>query len=438
MLLYIDNFNTCRYYNGVIILYLKLIFLIIHIRDMGVNDLNQITIGCKTYKGRFNTIIIDGSNLLFTSLTSVVSRMRKENSKVIGDVKVIDSPILTQFSDIIDSATNYIIADINTFKRMLINQKNMFITIDSPKPIYKFSNGETLDLKAEEQERRKKNNDRDSIINNNIAKLKLTSDDDEQFQKLFNEFIQLDYFNNMKNLVGLSEIIIQQVMKRVKDVQFIKTVSEADLIIRALASCYNYDTVLVCSNDTDYFVLTGDLPNVYKTDVYNHRDIFYPKKIWQTKMFDTITFKDISIISTILGNDYTGKQKLMVYNIEYLRALYNVNNSFSILLNSKVKKIKPFLTNLKIEQDKITNSDELIKLCSINNVFVRSIRMYEDCDMNTDFVKYPTLDIDALYQEKLLKLCDNLQISQDNYKPHVFDEVVHSEFMNSSDFSSED
>ena len=58
--------------------------------------------------------------------------------------------------------------------------------------------------------------------------------------------------------------------------------------------------------------------------------------------------------------------------------------------------------------------------------------------MNTDFVKYPMLDIDTLYQEKLLKLCDNLQISQDNYKPHVFDEVVHSEFMNSSDFSSED
>ena len=98
MLLYIDDFNTCCYYNGVIILYLKLIFLIIHIRDMGVNDLNQITIGCKTYKGRFNTIIIDGSNLLFTSLTSVVSRMRKENSKVIGDVKVIDSPNLPYMS----------------------------------------------------------------------------------------------------------------------------------------------------------------------------------------------------------------------------------------------------------------------------------------------------------------------------------------------------
>ena len=372
---------------------------------MGVLDLNKIKDGSKIYAGKFNTVIIDGSNLIFLSLSSALSRIKKDNNNNKYNLSVIDENIVRQFYDILESAYDYIKMNLNyTYKTKLMNDKNLFITFDTINTVtYHLSTGEELNLKEAEQNERRKKADRTSTIEQAMNALVLEYEEDE-IEHIKNTLLQYDYYNNNSNLIRLTGILIQRIKHDFPKANVIEACSEADLVIKNIASIYNFDSVLVCSVDTDYFVLCSDLENVYKTEVTMGKEIFYPFMLWKELLFKEITYEDISILATILGNDYTVHQKLMGFNLKHIYELFNLNGGFENLKKSRLKNIKPLIDNIYPENS-ITSTIELRdNLIQLGGCYKNSFQIYKDWKLNYLFKEFETKDYNIEIKNYLNKL----------------------------------
>lgn len=335
---------------------------------MGIQKLNNLTKNAQTYEITPNTIIIDGNNMIINYLTSSYASLLKTYPN--AEWRCIDMPIIKQFYYLYTDTVNFITKTLTTLKKRLTKgEHNVIVVFDPVNPVYRV-NGDVLNLKELEQQKRKSTQSKKSIKESIIEQLKLQGRDDEieQFDEQF-------YYAELFNLFSLIPIIINSL--DVDGVLFIQAKSEADLVIANLAACFSYSSVLIMSMDTDYFVLTSDMPNVYKTDIKLRQDIFYPYELWRTVFGEDITFDDIAFIATLSGNDYTAHASIMSFDVVDYQNFIN-HNTEALKRKKKIKYIETpddledlfkisydlyhsITQNFEFDELKKTNTDDLIK-----------------------------------------------------------------------------
>lgn len=327
---------------------------------MGIEKLNTLLINATQYEGKFDTIIIDGSNLLITFISAVVSGIKKKNYYAPWNTFNLD--LIRILYEIIHQTTDSILLNLNLIRRCLLNKngKIIFIVDSNIEPSYITYNNKILYLKSEERKARKQKQDRSKLINEEIEKIKLEygifiGDSCINENEIINLFSQLDYFNNVGNYLKLIPIILHNVMKNVDNITFIQAISEADFVIKNLANIYNDHPVLIMSEDTDYILLLSDIENVYKTSIKVKQPIYYPYEFWKEIINEQISYDKLIYITTLMGNDYVGHKTFLTMdtknnekNINKIKGLCNIDNHLNDdIKNSAMKKIKPILTDFK-------------------------------------------------------------------------------------------
>lgn len=364
---------------------------------MGIKDLNKITVGMSKYKGKFKTIIIDALNMYHIYVSAITSKLTKDNGYSYKS-------ILTQMSFIISECSQRIYICFLSLLKYLEKDGIIYVVLDPPKtPDYEMLGGEHYDLKKEEQAKRKvaqSKIDKSGPIKDILdLKYGLTTKISEikEWQKLLQEigkgisstdatieeiFNQQYFFSQIGNQLILLDIVINEAIKKIKtknvNVECIFSESEADFVIKYIAYMCNSQPVLVCSKDTDYFVLLAELKNVYKTTITNIKDsgIFYPYELWRTLFSDQITIEQIYALATIAGNDYTIHESLLNFDVKKYKALMNIDNSFSDL--KRCKKIKKYINFIPTG---ITSEEQLLSIIK-EPQFIKSLEVYRSWHLN--------------------------------------------------------
>ena len=428
---------------------------------MGIINLNQIAEGAKVYDIKANTAIIDGSNLIYIYLCTASKCLKDPLSYRNYNVNIIDVEIEQQIYSIVEQALLSLIKYTYSLYGKLTNERNIIFVFDpykEPKYIinHKIFTEETIeeinDIKIEEEYEMKKDErkkraehkavDVDNLISKELDKLVEINNSDVNNEVLtINEITQLlnisnmnkikdnNLFQNPKMLNKLTAFIIKEflyicnkydktdfeftkynILNKLSNnvsshIHFIQAISEADLVITDLAGIFNYDKVVVCSRDTDYFILLSDIPNVYKSDIFV-RDYYLVSEMWK-QLSENITYEDIIAIATLSGSDYTNKDTIMTFNIDNYRKLINHEQVSG-------RKIKQYLNNYKKISDIIQYLPEKFK---------RTYELYKNKYYNNKFEIYTPYNINIInYINKYLinKIVnENLfkEMSKENAKP---------------------
>lgn len=395
---------------------------------MGINKLNTLFENATQYKGKFKTIIIDGTNLIVTQLSAIKSALLKDH--LYSPWGTINMNIIEQFYIILNNTVNSIITKLQSIKYLLTSDGEIiFITDSSEEPKYVTTDGRILYMKSIEREKRKQSQDRSTKILEQIERIKMDHgiyDEDgnclneEEIKNIFN---QMDFYNNPKHYLMLTDLVIKMLIDSVNNTTFIKAISEADFVIKNLASLYNESPVLVMSRDSDYYVLLSDLQNVYKTDISIGKAIHYPYEIWKEIMDHDISSTELFYIATLIGNDYVGHEQILSMtdntdkNINRIKGLLNLENKFaSEIANSRMKKIKPLIkfkpTNKLVEKD-FQSMIRNIQDDKLREQYSDSIIIYNSWMLNFDFIILSTNEeeIEELTQSKMeyiLKYCGTI------------------------------
>ena len=354
---------------------------------MGVKDLNVLfnALPSVEERVRYPVIIIDGSNLIFQTLTRQVGRLKNHLNLEIKRWESIDMSFIAQLVYIIQNA----IQDISSFIRQYFRNgtKEIYIVIDpveSPSyPVnttYKYNHKyesviniepeQTIvfNIKSEEQELRRKRTSKVEIINNMIGYIKDLQQTDSltetETEVLQNIFIQSFLLTNNSDLLKLSDIVFSHVKREFKEehLHIINAIDEADLVIKNIANMFPFDMkILVMSMDTDYLVLFSDMPNVDVTSLLNTNVIKNPFICWNAFLTCTYSYELIIRIAAILGNDYTVHEPLIsCKNYNDIISLLNIHNGFESLRNNKRKKISKVIANVeRFENNHILTVEEI-------------------------------------------------------------------------------
>ena len=382
---------------------------------MGIKNLNTLLENATQYSGKFDTIIIDGSNLLITNISAVVSSIKKDNYYAPWDTFNLD--LIQTLYKIINQTTDGIILNLFSITRSLLNKggKIKFVVDSSTEPSYITYNNKILQVKAEEKKSRKQKQDRTEKINKQLELIKLEYgiyqngiciNEDE----IINLFSQLDYFNNPGNYLSLTSIILNNIMKNVSNnnylsetVTFIRAISEADFVIKNLANIYNDKPVLVMSEDTDYVLLLSDIENAYKTSIKTKQAIYYPYEFWKTTINDQITYDELIYITTLIGNDYVNHQTILTLdgknsekNINKIKGMCNIDNYLETDIRySLMKKIKPLLVDFNPNSlSTVDDFEDIFKKLDEN--YNNAILIYNSWLYNFDFEE-------LIYKENLFE-----------------------------------
>lgn len=383
---------------------------------MGIKDLNKITVGMSKYNGKFKTIVIDALNMFHIYISGITNKLTKNNGYSYKS-------ILTQMHFIISECSQYIYICFLSLSKYLEKDGTIYVVFDPSKtPDYEMLGGEHHNLKKEECEKRK-------ISQSKIDKSKSIKDildlkyglttkisEIEEWQKLLQEigkdislidatieeiFDQQYFFTQISNQMMLLEIIIHEAIKKVKNVNIecIFSESEADFVIKNIAYMCNSQPVLVCSTDTDYFVLLAELKNVYKTTITGIKNsgIFYPYELWRTIFSEQITTEQIYALATIAGNDYTIHKSLLTFDVKKYKALMNINNSFGDL--SRCIKIKKYINFIPTG---ITSEKQLLSIVQ-EPLFVKSLEVYRSWHINCK-IMHKQLSYDDLIKHIIVSL----------------------------------
>lgn len=408
---------------------------------MGIINLNQIAKGAKVYDIKANTAIIDGSNLIYIYLCTASKCLKDPLSYRNYNVNIIDVEIEQQIYSIVEQALLSLIRYTYFLYGKLTNERNIIFVFDpykEPKYIinHKIFTEEIIEeinnLKIEEEYEMKKDErkkraehkavDVDSLISKELDKLvKINNSDVNNEVLTINEITQLlnisdmnkikdnNLFQNPKMLNKLTAFIIKEflyicnkydktdfeftrynILNKLSNnvsshIHFIQAISEADLVITDLAGIFNYDKVVVCSRDTDYFILLSDIPNVYKSDIFVG-NYYLVSEMWK-QLSENITYEDIIAIATLSGSDYTNKDTIMTFNIDNYRKLINHEQVRGI-------KIRKYLNNY----NKISDIIQYLP-----DKFKRTYELYKNKYYNNKYEKYIPYDINIVnYINKFL------------------------------------
>lgn len=319
---------------------------------MGVTKLNTLIVRNSVEDNKeYQTVIIDGSNLLFQTLTSQLSQWKKRNL-VIKRLDAYDINIIKQTCEIIYGSVDSIVSFLN---RCIDDVDHIYIALDPSKPLYKISDQMYFDkrfkecilgdlsesvfeIKSEEQEMRKVRGDKTESTEKTCKDLSMFLKDkynasDEVIQMYLELFDQLFYYNITSHLLSLKNIIVHLVgaeLQQTNKVLITQCKDEADLVIKNIAALHPDDNILVKSMDTDYYVLFADMPNVDVTDIRGGA-IHNPNKCWKKLIprniymtyepyvcpYDFIVDEDRRLynivvrLAPLLGNDYTVHQPII-------------------------------------------------------------------------------------------------------------------------------
>ena len=388
---------------------------------MGITNLNDIQkyskkskYDPKTFKA--NTIIIDGNNLLFNRLTAIRASFMNTYSNV--EIGTIDKPLLYQLVSILNATIKGIVDMItNYYYNSLKDEKNIIIVFDpSNTPNYYIPGAGMMTLKRKEEENRinkqKKQFDNYQI---KIDELKMKYSDEVEL--IYNQLSYLLNDSNIKKLMPIikNELLCiyrknnensefnfpQQPIDICNHVYLIQSISEADLVIYNLAKLLNYAPVLIRSMDSDYYVLCSELKNVYKRDIsdkaknkangkYEITLIYNIWSIWREVFDSNITYKDITTMATMAGNDYTAKISLYGFKIDSYKRIYQGN--FSKITKS-AKHLYPYV---KAGYNNI--NDIVEKYCEDNEDARNSMLIYNHVNDNFlfDELQISTFKLDDL------------------------------------------
>lgn len=411
---------------------------------MGIINLNQIAKGAKVYDIKANTAIIDGSNLIYIYLCTASKCLKDPLSYRNYNVNIIDVEIEQQIYSIVEQALLSLIRYTYFLYGKLTNERNIIFVFDpykEPKYIinHKIFTEEIVEnieeinnIKIEEEYEMKKDErkkraehkavDVDSLISKELDKLvKINNSDVNNEVLTINEITQLlnisdmnkikdnNLFQNPKMLNKLTAFIIKEflyicnkydktdfeftkynILNKLSNnvsshIHFIQAISEADLVITDLAGIFNYDKVVVCSRDTDYFILLSDIPNVYKSDIFVG-NYYLVSEMWK-QLSENITYEDIIAIATLSGSDYTNKDTIMSFNIDNYRKLINHEQISG-------RKIRKYLNNY----NKISDIIQYLP-----DKFKRTYELYKNKYYNNKYEKYTPYDINIVnYINKFL------------------------------------
>lgn len=411
---------------------------------MGIINLNQIAKGAKVYDIKANTAIIDGSNLIYIYLCTASKCLKDPLSYRNYNVNIIDVEIEQQIYSIVEQALLSLIRYTYFLYGKLTNERNIIFVFDpykEPKYIinHKIFTEEIVEnieeinnIKIEEEYEMKKDErkkraehkavDVDNLISKELDKLvKINNSDVNNEVLTINEITQLlnisdmnkikdnNLFQNPKMLNKLTAFIIKEflyicnkydktdfeftkynILNKLSNnvsshIHFIQAISEADLVITDLAGIFNYDKVVVCSRDTDYFILLSDIPNVYKSDIFVG-NYYLVSEMWK-QLSENITYEDIIAIATLSGSDYTNKDTIMSFNIDNYRKLINHEQISG-------RKIRKYLNNY----NKISDIIQYLP-----DKFKRTYELYKNKYYNNKYEKYTPYDINIVnYINKFL------------------------------------
>lgn len=411
---------------------------------MGIINLNQIAKDAKVYDIKANTAIIDGSNLIYIYLCTASRCLKDPLSYRNYNVNIIDVEIEQQIYTIVEQALLSLIRYTYFLYGKLTNERNIIFVFDpykEPKYIinHKIFTEETIEnieeinnIKIEEEYEMKKDErkkraehkvvDVDSLISKELDKLvKINNSDVNNEVLTINEITQLlnisdmnkikdnNLFQNPKMLNKLTAFIIKEflyicnkydktdfeftkynILNKLSNnvsshIHFIQAISEADLVITDLAGIFNYDKVVVCSRDTDYFILLSDIPNVYKSDIFVG-NYYLVSEMWK-QLSENITYEDIIAIATLSGSDYTNKDSIMTFNIDNYRKLINHEQVSG-------RKIRKYLN----DYNKISDIIQYLP-----DKFKRTYELYKNKYYNNKYEKYTPYDTNIVnYINKFL------------------------------------
>ena len=411
---------------------------------MGIINLNQIAKDAKVYDIKANTAIIDGSNLIYIYLCTASKCLKDPLSYRNYNVNIIDVDIEQQIYSIVEQALLSLIRYTYFLYGKLTNERNIIFVFDpykEPKYIinHKIFTEEIVEnieeinnIKIEEEYEMKKDErkkraehkavDVDSLISKELDKLvKINNSDVNNEVLTINEITQLlnisdmnkikdnNLFQNPKMLNKLTAFIIKEflyicnkydktdfeftrynILNKLSNnvsshIHFIQAISEADLVITDLAGIFNYDKVVVCSRDTDYFILLSDIPNVYKSDIFVG-NYYLVSEMWK-QLSENITYEDIIAIATLSGSDYTNKDTIMTFNIDNYRKLINHEEVSG-------RKIRKYLN----DYNKISDIIQYLP-----DKFKRTYELYKNKYYNNKYEKYTPFDTNIVnYINKFL------------------------------------
>lgn len=266
---------------------------------MGIPGLNEITKvdGVETFDdGEFEMCIFDGSNLVSDLLFGFRNKYRE-----ITDVGTIVQCLIDDIVEDIQRRIN------KCFQRY--NCKKCILTFDTKESLN--YNIQKYWIYEDEHIQRNKS------IEYEIHQFK---EEERRIRKINHEkTIQkktfVDNDPNIMSLMGVIIHLITNIYKTDDDIDIIETTDEADFVIRNLAVFYgsSYDSILVISEDSDYFILLSDLANVYKTGVKNIKisptrsippPIFNVSQLWMNYI-GTTDYNIICFVGILAGCDYT-------------------------------------------------------------------------------------------------------------------------------------
>lgn len=360
---------------------------------MGIQHLNDLFKTCRTegLNKVYDVVIIDGSNIIFQTLCSKFSELRKSGN-IITQWQSINMNMVSQISFIINYAIEDIVNTINKYFERGIGQVIMVVDpITSPVYTicndYKFNhkysdlidedlkNGVNIDLtiKSAEQEKRKAAANKKDIIQSTIDNiLDLDELSDEQKHILINIFKQSYIFNENKELLVLGNYVLMSVYFKLRDKNFkmIKAIDEADLVIKNIAESFDNEQILILSADTDYNVLFGNNPNVDTSSLLKRSIVYNPFKCWES-LFDgspSFDFDHIIRLAPLFGNDYTVKEYLVnAVNLEEIIQLYE-SSIRKLQKGSKRKKITIFANSIPDDLvDVVYDGTELLDLDKLDD-----------------------------------------------------------------------
>lgn len=333
---------------------------------MGVKELNNIVKVIATNNKslpQFDTVIIDGSNLIITFVLSAASELQKRVPKT--EYGTINRDMLYQMKFIVDIAKNrgvdvlnrwlnrfnpqtiYFIMDpknavnykltsdmeISTFAREFLFNGVASVAEDADDPfelpIDEPVESIEFDLKSEEQEARKRASSKKAFLMSKYDEQKTENDD--TFATLYR---QSYHFMEPCNAIALgrmiSALIFMEFDKQHPGIlHVIAAEDEADLVIKNIGErstkAYTVPSeegepvivqpnTLICSADTDYFILFSGNPNVYITGLHAYDKVYSPIEQWRKaftpKGASTSIIKDSRIfdyvirLAPLFGNDY--------------------------------------------------------------------------------------------------------------------------------------
>lgn len=363
---------------------------------MGIHNLNYLFVNSLDYSkqikenNKIKTVIVDGSNLVITYLSAVVSGL------------VYNEPeqrLLQRYKQIIEETTCSISNVLKTYKHIYKDAELIVIFDSTSNPDYRIRQGREFKIiKAKELESKtratRRNND--SKLKSIIERMKLDGKTDEEIEC----YLQMTYLNRPDNYFKLVKDVTNYLVHTTQfPVTFFSGVSETDFVIRSLAftRADEDNEVLVLSVDTDYLVLLSDVEHAYLKKIQlTEKKILYPYAIWRETLGVELTFEQIVKLAIIFGCDYNEHSGLIILDAKDVNK--NINNTTALLKSydetsahfgsTRLKKIKDALK--RINKKDIQNDNSLISTLDllVDDNFKEIYEIYCNWEYNTDFVRY--------------------------------------------------